>query len=116
MRRRHRTRRPPTLGSTRPVGTQTPSPAAAKLARRESAGDPRGTSSHSRGDHPRAGGDGPSRAAFAIRRLRCSPQARGWSRRPNYRPVSREQAIEALAQGGREPCKMCRPDTALGLL
>ncbi|MFE9298386.1 DUF6233 domain-containing protein [Streptomyces niveus] len=28
----------------------------------------------------------------------------------------REQAIEALAQGGREPCKMCRPDTALGLL
>ncbi|MFD3485002.1 DUF6233 domain-containing protein [Streptomyces sp. NPDC058665] len=39
-----------------------------------------------------------------------------FDRRPTYRPVSREQAIEALTQGAREPCKMCRPDTALGLL
>ncbi|MFF1416540.1 DUF6233 domain-containing protein [Streptomyces sp. NPDC058280] len=32
------------------------------------------------------------------------------------RPITREQAMEALVEHGIRPCPLCRPDTALGVL
>ncbi|MFJ2675098.1 DUF6233 domain-containing protein [Streptomyces sp. NPDC087525] len=32
------------------------------------------------------------------------------------RPITREQAVEALVEHGIRPCPMCRPDTSLGVL
>lgn len=32
------------------------------------------------------------------------------------RPLTREQAVEALTAQGVRPCPLCRPDTALGVL
>ncbi|WP_381805719.1 DUF6233 domain-containing protein [Streptomyces niveus] len=58
----------------------------------------------------------PDRGRRSTARLhRRNPRARHCRPRLDFSGSSREQAIEALTQGGREPCKMCRPDTALGL-
>ncbi|WP_238426543.1 DUF6233 domain-containing protein [Streptomyces adustus] len=63
-----------------------------------------------RGDHRGGGGQGLIRGnAVAVRQGRC------WDAGKRRRPVTRDQAVEALRQ--QVPaCTHCRPDTALGIL
>ncbi|WP_330173021.1 DUF6233 domain-containing protein [Streptomyces sp. NBC_01498] len=39
-----------------------------------------------------------------------------WQTNFRMRPLSREQALEAITQLGVEPCIMCRPERVLGIL
>ncbi|MFE7567955.1 DUF6233 domain-containing protein [Streptomyces sp. NPDC057539] len=39
-----------------------------------------------------------------------------WVAEQRSQAITREQAIQALTQHQKQPCDVCRPDTALGVL